>query len=47
VCEGGYNECTHTDVELVEDPYAADVHNLPGQMMWLCPACSYQRSRDI
>jgi hypothetical protein len=33
------SSCTNRDVALVEDPFAADVHNTPGQHVWACPPC--------
>lgn len=46
-CQGGTSECTNTNVELREDPYEADVHNNPGQLLWLCPECEEQYALDI
>jgi hypothetical protein len=46
-CDGGYRECTNTNVELVEDPYESDVNDTPGQMRWLCPECLQQLVWDI
>lgn len=46
-CELGYPDCTNTDVELVEDPYEADVNNNPGQLIMACPACLQDLSNSI
>jgi len=46
-CELGYSSCTNTNVELVEDPYEADVHNNPGQLIMSCPECLQDLSDAI
>ncbi|QYN17499.1 hypothetical protein [Amycolatopsis sp. DSM 110486] len=45
-CEGGTSSCTNTDVDLVEDPYDADVYNTT-VMRWLCPSCVEQIAEAI
>lgn len=46
-CELGYSRvCTNADVQLVEDPYAADVDNNSGQLIWTCDPCLGQLCDD-
>lgn len=46
-CSLGYAVCTNRGVQLVEDPYEADVDNTPGQMILACPECLDQLALDI
>lgn len=39
--------CTNTNVQLVEDPYEADVNDTPGQLIEACPECLEQLALDI
>ena len=46
-CSLRYSVCTNTHVELVEDPYDADVNNTPGQLILACPECLVELALDI
>ena len=46
-CSLTYPVCTNTGVELVEDPYEADVNNNPEQLIMECPECLQDLSNDI
>lgn len=46
-CEVGMSGCTNTGMELVEDPYEADVHNTKGVLIYACLACLQSLSDEI